>query len=74
MHHQAEVVEEAEKEQARLARKAEREAAKQEHEQAREQYEGKTKAELADLLADRSLPKTGTVDELIERLVSADAQ
>ena len=42
--------------------------------EAREQYEGLTKAELSDLFAERELPKSGTVDELIDRLVSADSQ
>ena len=70
---QAEAVEDAEKEQAKLAKQAERAAAKQAKEQAREPYEGLTKTELADKLAERELPKTGTVDELIERLVSADS-
>jgi len=71
---QADKVEEAEKEQARLARQAERAAAKQAHEQAREPYQGLTKAELSDRLAERELPKTGTVEELIERLVEADSK
>ena len=71
---QAEKIEQAEKEQARLARQAEREQAKQAREQARERYEGLTKAELSDELAERALPKTGNVGELIERLVSADSQ
>ena len=70
---QAEQAEEAEQEQAKLARQAERAAAKQAKEQAREPYEGLTKAELADRLAERELPKTGTVEDLIERLVSADS-
>jgi len=33
-----------------------------------------TKAELSDDLAERELPKTGTVEELIERLVGADSE
>ena len=33
-----------------------------------------TKAELSDLLAQRKLPKTGNIDELIERLVEADSK
>jgi hypothetical protein len=33
-----------------------------------------TKVELSDRLAERGLPKTGDVDELIERLVSADSE
>jgi hypothetical protein len=56
------------------ARKAERDQARQAHEKARERYEGKTKAELSDLLDRRGLPKTGNVDELIERLVEADGK
>jgi uncharacterized protein HemX len=71
---QAEKIEQAEKEQARRARQAEREQAKQAREQAREPYEGLTKAELSDKLAERELPKTGNVDELIDRLVSADSE
>ena len=71
---QAEKIEQAEKDQARRARQAEREQAKQAREQARERYEGLTKAELSDKLAERELPKTGNVDELIDRLVSADSE
>ena len=41
--------------------------------QAHERYEGWTKAELSDHLARRNLPKTGTVDELTERLIGADS-
>ena len=66
--------EQAEKEQARLARQAERAAAKEAHAKAREPYEDLTKAELSDQLAERGLPKSGTVEELIERLVSADSE
>jgi hypothetical protein len=44
------------------------------HEKARERYEGKTKAELSDLLDRRNLPKTGNVDELVDRLVEADTR
>jgi hypothetical protein len=40
----------------------------------RERYEGRTKAELAEELGQRDLPKTGNIDELIERLVDADTQ
>jgi len=71
---QAEQVEQAEKERIREVRKAERDQARQAHEQARERYEGKTKVELSDLLDQRNLPKTGNVDELIERLVEADSK
>jgi septal ring factor EnvC (AmiA/AmiB activator) len=66
--------EQAEKEQARQARAAERAEARAAHAKAREQYENLTKAELADQLAERGLPKSGNVDELIERLVSADSE
>jgi hypothetical protein len=68
------VREQAEQERARQARKAEREQARQAHDQARERYEGLTKAELSDQLAERNLPKTGTVDELTERLIEADSK
>ena len=65
---QAEQAEKAERERAREARKAEREQARQ----ARERYEGWTKAELSDQLAERGLPKTGNVGDLIERLIEDD--
>src|SRR5580658_4651894 len=71
---QAEQAEQAEQELARQARQAEREQAKRAHKKARERYEGLTKAELSDQLAKRELPKTGNVDELIERLVEADSK
>ena len=64
----------AEKGLARQGRQAEREQARRAHKRARERYEGRTKAELSDLLAKRELPKTGNVDELIERLVEADSK
>ena len=51
-----------------------REQARRAHDKARERYEGLTKAELSDLLDKRNLPKTGTVDELVERLVEADGK
>jgi hypothetical protein len=73
-HHQAEQAEQAKQELAREARKAEREQARRAHEKARERYEGRTKAELSDLLGQRDLPKTGNVDELVERLVEADSK
>ena len=63
-----EQAEKAERERAREARKAEREQARQ----ARERYEGWTKAELSDQLAERGLPKTGNVGDLIERLIEDD--
>jgi hypothetical protein len=69
-----EQAEQAEKERAREARFAERQQARQAHDKARERYEGRTKAELSDQLAKRQLPKSGNVDELIERLVEADSK
>ena len=73
-HEQAAKAEHAEKELARQARHAEREQARQAQDRARQRYEGLTKAELSDLLAKRELPKTGNIDELIERLVEADSK
>jgi hypothetical protein len=67
-----EQAEQAEKERAREARFAERRQARQAHDKARERYQGFTKAELSDQLAKRQLPKSGSVDELIERLAEAD--
>src|SRR6478736_4811552 len=71
---QANLAEEAKREQEKQAKAAERAAAKHAKEQARQPYEGLTKAELSDILAERDLPKSGTVEELIERLVSADSE
>jgi SAP domain len=71
---QAEQVKQAEQELAREAREADREQARRAHEEARQRYEGLTKAELSDLLDKRNLPKTGNVDELVERLVEADSK
>jgi hypothetical protein len=69
-----EQAEQAEKERAREARFAERRQARQAHDKARQRYQGFTKAELSDQLAKRQLPKSGNVDELIERLVEADSK
>jgi SAP domain len=74
VHEHAEQVKQAEQELAREARKADREQARRAHEEARQRYEGLTKAELSDLLDKRNLPKTGNVDELVERLVEADSK
>jgi len=71
---QAERTEQAEREQAKAARNAERQQARQTRQAARERYEGQTKAELADELGRRELPKTGNLEDLIERLVDADTQ
>ena len=64
----------AEKERAREAAEAKREHAKQAHKRARMRYEGLTKAQLSELLVQRKLPKTGNIDELIERLAEADGR
>ena len=53
---------------------AERAEAKHAQALAREPYLSLTKAELSALLAERGLPKTGTIAALIERLVAADSQ
>ena len=71
---QVKQAEEAEKEQARQARATERRQAREARQAARQRYEGKTKAELSEELSRRELPKTGTVEELIKRLVEADTQ
>ncbi len=71
---QAAQAEEAEKEQARKAKQQERDEAKAAHDEAKARYEDLTKAELTDLLAERGLPKSGNVDELVERLVAADSE
>jgi hypothetical protein len=71
---QAAKADQAEKELARKARQAEREQARRAHERARQRYEGLPKAQLSDLLAKRNLPKTGNIDELIERLAEADSR
>lgn len=61
-------------EQADTARKVERAQARDRRQQARDLYTGLSKAELAEELGDRGLPKSGTVDELIDRLVEADTK
>jgi F0F1-type ATP synthase membrane subunit b/b' len=71
---QADKAEQAEREQAREAAKAERQEQKQAADKARERYENLTKAELSEQAAKRDLPKTGTVDELVARLVEADTK
>ena len=64
---QAAKAEQAAAEQAATAERAQRQ-------QARDRYEGLTKTELTDRLAERGLPRTGTVEELTARLVSADTE
>jgi hypothetical protein len=71
---QEQEAEEAEKAKAREAKRVEREEARKAQEKAREAYEGLTKAELSDQLTERGLPKTGNIEDLVERLVSADSE
>jgi hypothetical protein len=71
---QAEKFEQAERDLAREARKANGDQERQAREKARQRYEGRTKAELSDQLERRNLPKTGNVDELVDRLVEADSK
>jgi hypothetical protein len=71
---QAEQAKQEEREYARQVRNAERQKARQARQAARERYQGMTKSELADELAGRELPKSGTIDERIERLVDADTK
>src|SRR5512142_2692178 len=71
---QAEKAEQIGKERAREARFTERRQARQAHDKARERYEGFTKAQLSEQLAKRQLPKSGNIDDLIERLVDADSK
>jgi dsDNA-specific endonuclease/ATPase MutS2 len=71
---QADQAEQAEQQKAKDAARAERDERKEAHEKARERYAAATKAELAEQAAKRDLPKTGTVEELIERLVEADTK
>jgi len=67
---QADGADESELQQALEADRAE---AKHALEVARESYRSLTKAELSALLAERGLPRTGTVAVLIDRLVAADS-
>jgi hypothetical protein len=62
---QAEQAERAEREKRQQAQKVEREK----RQQVREHYRALTKNELSEEAAKRNLPKTGTVDELVDRLV-----
>lgn len=63
--------EQAEKAQREFVAKVERDA-RHDREQARDHYRAMLKAELVEEAAKRNLTKTGTVDELVERLVEDD--
>lgn len=71
---QAEETQRSDQERTREARSIERDRSRQLHRRARERYQGMTKSELSDLLQKRSLPKTGSRDELVDRLAEADAR
>jgi hypothetical protein len=62
---EAKQAEQEEREKRQEAQKAEREK----RQQVREHYRAMTKNELSEEAAKRNLPKTGTVDELVDRLV-----
>ena len=66
--------EKAEREERAEAAKAERVEQKKAQDDARARYESLTKAELADEAGKRNLAKTGTVDELVARLVEDDTK
>jgi hypothetical protein len=69
-----EQAEEAQRQQERDAVKVERQERKQSEDKARERYQSLNRTELADEAGKRSLPKTGTVDELVDRLVADDTK
>lgn len=71
---QAEETERVDQERAREARVIERERNRQVNQRARQRYQGMTKSELSDLLGRRNLPKTGSHDELVDRLAEADSR
>jgi hypothetical protein len=71
---QAEETQRSDQERAREARLIERDRSRQVHQRARQRYQGMTKSELSHLLEKRDLPKTGSRDELVDRLAEADAR
>jgi hypothetical protein len=71
---QAEETQRADQERAHEARVVERERSRQVSQRARQRYQGMTKSQLSELLERRDLPKTGSHDELVERLVESDAR
>jgi hypothetical protein len=66
--------EKVEREARAEAAKVERAERKKVQDDARARYEGLTKAELTDEAGKRNLVKTGTVDELVARLVEDDTK
>jgi hypothetical protein len=71
---QADQAEKAEREARAEAARTERLNRKKAQDEARARYEGLTKAELTDEVGKRNLLKTGTVDELVARLVEDDTK
>lgn len=71
---QADQAEQAERQARAEAVKAERVEQKKAQDEARARYEGLNKTELADEAGKRNLVKTGTVDELVARLVEDDTK
>ena len=71
---QAEETQRTDQERAREARLIERDRSRQVHQRARQRYQDMTKSELSGLLEKRNLPKTGSRDELVDRLAEADAR
>ena len=71
---QADQAEKAEREARAEAARTERLNRKKAQDEARARYEGLTKAELTDEVSKRNLLKTGTVDELVARLVEDDTK
>ena len=72
---QGEKADRAEKELAREARKTERDQARQAHGTRPGRAESAApRTRLTDLLAKRELPKSGDIDQLIERLIKANSK
>jgi hypothetical protein len=71
---QAEQVETDAREQAEEAQRQQRQQRQQARDQARKRYASLTKTELSDEAGKRGLPKSGTVDELVDRLVKDDTK
>lgn len=71
---QAEQTQRADQERASEARRVERERSRQVHQRARQRYQAMTKSELSELLQKRDLPRTGNHEQLVDRLVEADAR
>jgi hypothetical protein len=71
---QVEATTDVAKEQVDKLEDAAEEQVGQAKEAARAQYDGWTRAELVEELGRRELPKTGTVDELRDRLAEADTE